>query len=282
VSGALIRRRFFDLPSGQLHLRVAEGNGTRTPLVALHQASGSSKALEPLLRAFAATRNVIAPDLPGNGDSTRLEKRDPAIADFAAALAPLIDAQPGPVDLYGFHAGASVALELAILRPKHVRRIVIDSLGLYTPEQGRQMAGDYVPDLSLDRHGAHLLRAWHVVRDTYLFWPWFQQDAAHARAVGVPELRQLHDKVIEVLKSVDSFGDLYRAAFLHAKDERLPLVAQPALVTAGRSNTQHGHLAAIAARLPRASVLETDGTYSAESAVKTAAAIAAWLDAEAK
>src|SRR5882672_7330291 len=128
----MIRRRFFDLPDGQLHLRVAGNAATRTPLVVLHQASGSSKALEPLLRAFGATRPVIAPDLPGNGDSTRLEKREPAIADFAAALAPLLDAQPGPVDVYGFHAGASVALELAILRPKRVRRVVLDSLGLYT------------------------------------------------------------------------------------------------------------------------------------------------------
>ena len=63
---------------------------------------------------------------------------------------------------------------------------------------------------------------------------------------------------------------------------RLPLVTQPTLVTAGRSNTQHGHLAAIAARLPRAEVLETEGTYTAESAARTVAALSAWLDAEAK
>lgn len=276
----MIRRRFFDLPDGQLHLRLVDGPATRPAVMVLHQASGSSKALEPVLAAFGATRRVIAPDLPGNGDSTPLAKREPSMLDYAAAVAPLLDAETGPVDVYGFHAGASVALELAVLRPTRVRRVVLDSLGLYTPEEARQMLRDYVPEVSLDRHGAHLLRAWHVVRDTYLFWPWFKQDAAHTRTVGLPELRPLHDKVVEVIKSIETFGDLYRAAFLHEKESRLPLVAQPTLVTAGRTNTQHTHLAAIASRLPRAEVLETDGTYSAESAARTVAAIAAWLDSD--
>jgi pimeloyl-ACP methyl ester carboxylesterase len=277
-----IRRSFFDLPDGQLHLRRADGPGNRTPLLALHQASGSSKSLEPVIAAFAATRPVIAPDLPGNGDSTPLAKREPTIADYAAALLPLVDAQPGPLDVYGFHAGASVGLELAILRPQRIRRVVLDSLGLYTAEEGRAMVRDYVTDFTLDRHGAHLLRAWHVVRDTYLFWPWFRQDAAHARAVGVPELRTLHDKVVEVIKSIETFGDLYRAAFLHDKEPRLALVAQPALVTAGRTNTQHAHLAAVARRLPNGSVLETDGTYSIEATRSTVDALAKWLDEESR
>lgn len=273
----MIRRRFFDLPEGQLHLRVAQGPGPTT-LIALHQASGSSKALESLINAFAQTRPVIAPDLPGNGDSTPLPLQAPAIGDFAAALLPLLDAQDEPVDLYGFHAGASVAIELAIARPQRVRRVVLDSLGLYARDEIEAMIRDYVPSFPLDRHGTHLMQAWHMVRDTYLFWPWFRQDAEHARAVGVPELRQLHDKVIEVLKSIDSFGDLYRAAFRHDKVQRLPLVAAPALVTAGRSNTQHHHLAAIAAMLPNGTMLETEGTYTPATASRSVAQIAAWLD----
>jgi pimeloyl-ACP methyl ester carboxylesterase len=278
----MIRRSFFDLPDGQLHLRRAGGPSGRVPLLALHQASGSSKALEAVISAFAGTRSVLAPDLPGNGDSTPLAKREPSIADYAAALVPLVDAEPGPLDVYGFHAGASVALELAILRPQRVRRVVLDSLGLYTPEEGRAMVRDYVTDFSIDRHGAHLTRAWHVVRDTYLFWPWFRQDAAHARAVGVPELRVLHDKVVEVIKSIETFGDLYRAAFLHDKEPRLALVAQPTLVTAGRSNTQHAHLAAVAKRLPDGRVLETDGTYTAETTRSTVNAIVKWLDEDSR
>jgi pimeloyl-ACP methyl ester carboxylesterase len=267
----VIRRRFFDVGAAQVHLRVADGPSGRPRLIAIHQASGSSKAIEHVIAAFAATRAVIAPDLPGNGDSTPLPMSSPTIEDYAAALLPLIDAESAPVDLYGFHAGASVAMELALARPAKVRRVVLDSLGLYDKAETEEMLRDYVPQFSLDRHGTHLMKAWHVVRDTYLFWPWYKQDGAHARAVGVPETRQLHEKVIEVLKSLETYGDLYRAAFRHDKPARLPLLKCPTLVTAGRGNTQHHHLAAIAKLLPAGAVLETEGTYT-PSAGKTSVA----------
>jgi pimeloyl-ACP methyl ester carboxylesterase len=274
----VIRRRFFDVGEGQLHLRAADGPAGRTKLLALHQASGSSKALEHVIAAFAASRTVIAPDLPGNGDSSPLPMPSPAMADYAQALLPLLDAEIEPVDVYGFHAGASVAIELAIARPGKVRRVVLDSLGLYDAGEVEAMVRDYVPSFALDRHGTHLMQVWHVVRDTYLFWPWFKQDGAHARAVGVPEIRQLHDKVIEVLKSIDTYGDLYRAAFRHDKAARLPLIARPTLVTAGRSNSQHHHLNKVAALVPAGETLETDGTYTPQTAAASVAAIADWLD----
>jgi pimeloyl-ACP methyl ester carboxylesterase len=274
----VIRRRFFDLGDGQLHLRVANGAAGRPKVMALHQASGSSKALEHVIMAFSATRAVIAPDLPGNGDSSPLPMSGPAMCDYAEALLPLLDAETEPVDIYGFHAGASVAIELAIARPGKVRRVVLDSLGLYGRDEAEALIRDYVPGFKLDRHGTHLSQAWHVVRDTYLFWPWFKQDGAHARAVGVPEIRQLHDKVIEVLKSIDTYGDLYRAAFRHDKATRLPLVARPTLVTAGKSNSQHHHLTAVAKLLPAGEILETEGTYTPQSAQASVAAIVEWLD----
>jgi pimeloyl-ACP methyl ester carboxylesterase len=279
----VIRRRFFDTPSGQIHYRYAEGRAgpSRPTLFALHQASGSAKSLLPVVEAFARTRRVVAPDLPGNGDSSPLSMREPGMTDYASSLLPMIDAEPSPIDLYGFHAGASVALEIAIARPAKVRRLILDSLGLYPEGEREAMVRDYVPDFPLDPHGAHLMRAWHMVRDTYLFWPWFRQDAAHARAVGVPPVQTLHDKVLEVVKSLDTFGDLYRAAFRHDKAARLPMVMAPTLVTSGRSNTQYGHLDTLARLLPRASVLETDGTYTHAATQATVNALCAWLDGNA-
>ena len=82
----MIRRRFFDLAAGQLHLRCADGPSDRPKLVALHQASGSSKALEPVIGAFAQTRPVVAPDLPGNGDSSPLPTAKASVAAIAAWL----------------------------------------------------------------------------------------------------------------------------------------------------------------------------------------------------
>jgi haloalkane dehalogenase len=38
------------------------------------------------------------------------------------------------------------------------------------------------PDLSPDRHGHYLTKAWSIIRASHFFRPWYQADAAHAAA----------------------------------------------------------------------------------------------------
>ena len=121
----MIRRAFADLPDRQVHFRHGGGDGV--PLVMLHASPGSSKQLEPLLAAMSMTRHVIAPDMPGNGDSTPLALPSPRIADYAAATLEFLDALAlDEVDLYGSHTGGCVATELAILAPGRVRKVILD------------------------------------------------------------------------------------------------------------------------------------------------------------
>jgi pimeloyl-ACP methyl ester carboxylesterase len=44
------------------------------------------------------------------------------------------------------------------------------------------------PDLSPDRHGAYLTRAWNIVRAAHLFAPWYEASAATARAFSPADL----------------------------------------------------------------------------------------------
>jgi pimeloyl-ACP methyl ester carboxylesterase len=272
-----LRRRFVDLPWGQIHLR--EGGAGGVPLVAIHQASGSAKVLSPLLQVWAESRRVIAPDLPGNGDSDLLPGGPPDMAGYARAIGDALDALGVPTaDLYGFHAGASVALELAIARPRLVRRVVLDSLSLYTPGARDEMLRRYLPGITRHPHGLHLIEAWQYVRDTYLFWPWFEQDAAHRRAVDLPPLPALHDKVLEVLKGLDGFEFLYAAAFAHDKPARLPRLATRALFVTSEGNSQRESLDRVAALAPGAEARLVAGHYRPEDQADTARAVAAWLD----
>jgi pimeloyl-ACP methyl ester carboxylesterase len=275
-----ILRRFVDLPEGQMHLREAgRAIPGRLPLVLLHQASGGSRTMVPLMRVIGAARPVIAPDLPGNGDSCPPLRPDPDMTDYAAAVARTLDALGlDRVAVYGFHAGASVAAELAVAHPDRVAAVILDSMWLYDPAGAAAFADRYVPELRRHPHGLHLVAAWNYVRDTYLFWPWFETDAAHARGVGLPPLDEMHDKVLEVIKAMDHFGAYYRAAFLHDKAGVLPRLAGRVLVTAGRDNSQAAHVPALAALVPGAETLLTAGIYRPETAAETAAALAAWLE----
>ena len=48
------------------------------------------------------------------------------------------------------------------------------------PRPARDIADRLIPDLTPDRFGGHLTRAWSVVRAGRMFDPWFVADAAHA------------------------------------------------------------------------------------------------------
>jgi pimeloyl-ACP methyl ester carboxylesterase len=272
-----IRRGFVDVGEGQAHYRTAGAGGT--PLVLLHQASGSARMMEPLMRHLAQTRRTIAIDLAGNGDSSPAPMAEPTMTDYAGAVLAALDGLGVErFDVYGFHAGASAALEAAIAWPDRVRRLVLDSLSLYDPAERAAMEARYLPRIARHPHGLHLSAVWHYVRDTYLFWPWFAQDAAHRRAVDVPSTPALHDKVVEVLKGFDGFEALYLAAFRHDKAARLPLVRVPTLAVCGPTNSQFAALERVATLVPGCDRLAVPGTYDDANTAETARLLAGWLD----
>lgn len=103
------------------------GNGTGEPVLLLHGGSGSwnhwVRNIAPLV---AAGRQVLAPDLPGFGDS------DPPPDGHDADAMPRwieqgLQALLGPreVDVVGFSFGGMVAAQLAAEHPGRVRRLVL-------------------------------------------------------------------------------------------------------------------------------------------------------------
>lgn len=116
----VIRRRFVDVPQGQLHLRenaYVEG----TPLVCLHATAYSSRAFGSLLQALDGKRHVIAVDTPGYGDSDALPGES-QISDYAAGIVPGL---PVRCDLFGYHTGVAIAVELALRWPERIRRLTL-------------------------------------------------------------------------------------------------------------------------------------------------------------
>ncbi len=125
---------------GQLHYRTAGPAISTAPvIVLLHQNPASSFEYEPLIAALGQDRRVIAFDTPGYGMSDPPpEQLD--IAGYAAAFADALDALEitGPVDLYGFHSGTLLAIELALHLPAHVRRIVLTGIPMLPPAERAQ------------------------------------------------------------------------------------------------------------------------------------------------
>ena len=148
------RRAYFDCRFGQLHVRTAfpttGGFDEQVTLFCLHSAQNSSRAFARFLPEIGDVRSVYAPDLPGLGES------DPStaasVAEAAGAISDLAnDLRLRQIDVLGMHTGALVAMELAVLRPELVRRLVLTGV----PGADRQpslkqktlVIADYVSDM---------------------------------------------------------------------------------------------------------------------------------------
>ncbi len=229
-----IRRAFADVAHGQMHYRYA---GSGDPLLMLHASPGSSRQLEKLIADFAHQARVIAPDTPGNGDSDALSDQEPTIADLATAVIGFLDRiGVDQVNLYGTHTGAAIAAELAIQAPQRVKRLVLDGVSTFTPEELEEILANYAFPFPPDREGAYLMRVFQFCRDQYLFFPWYKRTREGRRDNGLGSAADIHAWIVEVLKANETYHLNYRAAFKWDGAARLPLVTGPTIVTAGEND----------------------------------------------
>jgi len=113
-------------------LRLSDGRsvsyracGGGAPLVLIHGVGLNAAAWAPQCTALAASRRVIAVDMPGHGGSDPLAP-GAELPDFVAWCAQVIAALGvGPVDLAGHSMGALIAGGVAVTRPDLVTRVAL-------------------------------------------------------------------------------------------------------------------------------------------------------------
>lgn len=274
-----ILRGFVEVAEGQVHYRTAGSGGT--PLVMLHPSPGSAFGLQPLIRLLAETRRVIAPDTLGNGDSSAPASEAAPIAYFADAHMRALDTLGlGTFDLYGSHTGANIACEIAIAHPHRVRRLILDGISLYSAEERADMLAHYAPPVRIDLNGSQFNWIWHFVRDVYLFWPWYRRDAAHRRALGLPNADDLHDKAVEVMKAARTYHIPYRAAIAYDKAPRLAQIRTATLLACAETDMFMEYFERIKELMPGAQSIVTQGTGREDALRSTARCFTQFLSKE--
>lgn len=109
--------------------RVPTEAAHRLPLVLVHGLVVSSKVMEPLMARLGRDFRLLAPDLPGYGESSRLP-RQPSVPEMADALACWLHGLGASrVQLFGLSFGCSVAAQLAARHPALVERLVLQGPG---------------------------------------------------------------------------------------------------------------------------------------------------------
>jgi len=283
-----VKRGFAEIAEGQAHYRLIRGgaHGRHPPLLLLHSSPLSSLLMVKFAEKFAPSRDVMAIDTLGQGDSCPPARDDASIAYFADATMRVLDTFGDAYkrfDVFGTHTGARIAADMAIDFPDRVRSVILDGMrrmpsGLYE---------DYAVKIDMSRHidadGTQFFKAWNKWRDEYLFKPPHRWDKEQMTHSPLPSARDMHESAIEVFKGIPTAHIAYRAAIYYRPQDRLPKITQPAMCTCGARDGSFVDLDYSASLIPGAIALphpEPDRVeHSTDSGLGALAAmISGWLD----
>lgn len=207
----MITRQYVTTSHGQVHLRRLDsgGNGDTPPLVCLHPAPYSGLYFTTLMPLLG--RDVLAPDYPGYGGSTRLRKdlsNPPAIADYAEVMLEFLDALDveSPTDLFGFHSGCLVAADMAIAAPDRFREVVLCDIPYFEPDMQAKLVEKIGHQIDLTTELGSLERSW---------------DLGVRRRADVMGLNRAFELYVEHLRAVPNDHEAFVAAFSYDCEKRM-------------------------------------------------------------
>jgi pimeloyl-ACP methyl ester carboxylesterase len=220
-------RRFVGPPGAALHVAF-DGPREGERLIVLHDAGERAASIAPLVGALSASGfNVMAPDLPGHGESAPLARGEPWPVD-ATADRIAEEFAGAPVTLLGLGASAAVALAAAQSGRMSVNRVIVWQPSAWPLGQHAEIVGAFAATPVPDWHGGHLSHAWHRARDAGLFHPWCLRRLSQAWQ-DEPRLETLdvHERCVALLLCGDAGPALAAAAASDDLRQRLETLAVP-------------------------------------------------------
>ena len=214
-----VRRVYVDGRYGQIHCRLAvPEEAPKAPIVCLHMSPKSGRSYRQILPHLADARVAVATDYPGHGESDP-PPAEPhvTIADFAESVFNVVDAiGGGPIHLVGYHTGAMVAVEAAVLRPDDVLSITSISAPVLTESEVEQLSEAFQP-IPIDEAGTRFRINWERV--------------LKHRGPGMT-LQMAAESFAENLRAGDDYEWGHRAAFAYAAEynRKLAEIEQPNFV----------------------------------------------------
>ena len=128
-------REKFLISNGAALSFVTAGVPSRPPIILLHGFPSSSRTFRDIIPGLSKLAYVVAPDLPGFGQSEPLAA--PSFRAFTDAISELLThLRVGQRYLYVHDFGAPVALEMAMRSPENVLGLIIQNANAHDTGQG--------------------------------------------------------------------------------------------------------------------------------------------------
>jgi pimeloyl-ACP methyl ester carboxylesterase/membrane protein DedA with SNARE-associated domain len=184
---------FLDVPKKDTSIEnpSANQNADKFPVVLIHGSPGSADVFDLLISNFKGPRRIIAPDLPGFGESSH-ELPDYSFTAHAVYVWQLLDKlNIRRAHLVGFSMGGGVVLNMARLAPERVVSLTqLSAIGV----QEMELLGDY--HLNHAVHGVQLAGLWLLKSALPRFGEMNQSD------MGVGYARNFYDSDQRPLRAI--------------------------------------------------------------------------------
>ena len=253
-----MEQKFVLVKGINIHYRTS---GWGTPIVLLHASPRSGKMLEKFGDMLSNHFNVIIPDLPGYGYSESIPQKVTTMNDVVPYLREFISAiylkKP---HIYGTATGAQLGVAFALKYPNEMRNLYLDNPAHFSEKEYLQISKNYFIDLNPKVDGSHLQNLWHHVRESMMYFPWYDHSPENQFSTIEPSPSIISDIANEYLVAGIRYDELYRAAFLHERAEKIQQLSVPTVIFKWKASILLKHIDRLLSfQLPKnVSVVETE------------------------
>ncbi|MEY4541598.1 MAG: hypothetical protein RLZZ306_3355 [Bacteroidota bacterium] len=223
-----MEQKFVLVKGIKIHYRTS---GWGTPIILLHASPRSGKMLEKFGDMLSNHFNVVIPDLPGYGYSESIPQKVTSMNDVVPYLKEFISAiylkKP---HIYGTATGAQLGIAFALKYPNDMKNLYLDNPAHFSEEEYHQISENYFVDLTPTTGGSHLQNLWNHVRESMMYFPWYDHSPENQFSRVEPSPLIISDIVKEYLMAGVRYDELYRAAFLHERVEKIQQLSVPTVI----------------------------------------------------
>jgi pimeloyl-ACP methyl ester carboxylesterase len=205
--------------------------GSGETIVLLHASPRSGKMLENFGKMISEHFEVIIPDLPGYGYSEPIPKKVETLYDVVPYLKGFFEElNLSNTRIYGTATGAQLGIAFALTYPDEIRNLYLDNPAHFLEDEYQQISGKYFVDLTPKIDGSHLTELWNHVRESMKYFPWYDHSPENQFSAVEPPPSTIAETIKEYLVAGVRYDELYRAAFLHEKVEKIQKLTVPTVI----------------------------------------------------
>ncbi len=208
------------------------------PLFCLHPAGGSSKTIRFITESMAKEIDVCSVDLPGHGESDKDLIETDSIKLHTDIISQILnDEDSNQISIMAFQTSSASALDAAKNISVDVKKIILIEPWILDDQQINDYINKGLPQIKPDWSGGHLQAYWHMVRDSRLFWPWYNRTISGI-IKGTPDLeeKQLDIEVTELIRSEGCWQKTMADQLAYPTKDCLFEIASPILILGRQSH----------------------------------------------